>query len=283
MALLDGDRFEGRFRDGVHTADPSDLMRRMVKEELLRFDGTPPVPRAALLHRPVRALAPGGAPLQRGHRLRPRGDEPRRALRRRRRRPAPGQRRLRTHDPPAPTRLLSRGDLPLTRSAAASVWRAVSRAAHSSPRARPRSSDFSDSVLDDIDERHVRRRLRRGPPGRARGARSRSSSTTPPRRPPSRSWRRRSRRLKRAGGARPRRGPLRPGRQVEPAQHHPRRPADDRRERQPPQARRLQRVQGHARPTWAGGSATASDATKPSSRSTAPSPARSVAGSSTAS
>ena len=40
MALLDGDRFEGRQRDGVHTADPSDLMRRMVKEDLLRFDGT---------------------------------------------------------------------------------------------------------------------------------------------------------------------------------------------------------------------------------------------------
>jgi superfamily II DNA or RNA helicase len=30
MALLDGDRFEGKFRDGVHTADVSDLMRRMV-------------------------------------------------------------------------------------------------------------------------------------------------------------------------------------------------------------------------------------------------------------
>jgi len=40
MALLDGDRFEGRFRDGVHTADVSDLMRRMVKERLLKFDGT---------------------------------------------------------------------------------------------------------------------------------------------------------------------------------------------------------------------------------------------------
>jgi hypothetical protein len=29
MALLDGDRFEGKFRDGVHAADVSDLMRRM--------------------------------------------------------------------------------------------------------------------------------------------------------------------------------------------------------------------------------------------------------------
>ena len=44
MALLDGDRFEGRFRDGVHTADVSDLMRRMVKEHLLKFDATPLFP-----------------------------------------------------------------------------------------------------------------------------------------------------------------------------------------------------------------------------------------------
>lgn len=44
MALLDGDRFEGRFRDGVHTAEVSDLMRRMVKESLLKFDGTPLFP-----------------------------------------------------------------------------------------------------------------------------------------------------------------------------------------------------------------------------------------------
>ena len=44
MALLDGDRFEGRFRDGVHQVDVSDLMRRMVKETLLKFDGTPLFP-----------------------------------------------------------------------------------------------------------------------------------------------------------------------------------------------------------------------------------------------
>jgi len=40
MALLDGDRFEGKFRDGVHVSDTSDLMRRLVKEQLLKFDGT---------------------------------------------------------------------------------------------------------------------------------------------------------------------------------------------------------------------------------------------------
>ena len=44
MGLLDPDRFEGRFRDGVHVADASDLMRRMVKERLLKFDGKPLFP-----------------------------------------------------------------------------------------------------------------------------------------------------------------------------------------------------------------------------------------------
>jgi SNF2 family DNA or RNA helicase len=44
MALLDGDRFEGKFRDGVHLVDTSDMMRRLVKEQLLKFDGTPLFP-----------------------------------------------------------------------------------------------------------------------------------------------------------------------------------------------------------------------------------------------
>ncbi len=44
MALIDGDRFEGRFRDGVHASDVSDLMRRMVKEELVKFDAKPLFP-----------------------------------------------------------------------------------------------------------------------------------------------------------------------------------------------------------------------------------------------
>ncbi|MGA8417279.1 MAG: helicase-related protein [Candidatus Dormiibacterota bacterium] len=44
MALLDSDRFEGKVHDGVHTADVSDLMRRMVKENILRFDGRPLFP-----------------------------------------------------------------------------------------------------------------------------------------------------------------------------------------------------------------------------------------------
>ncbi|MDB5334579.1 MAG: helicase domain protein [Planctomycetaceae bacterium] len=43
LSLLDSDRFYGKFRgggDGAHKVDTSDLMRRMVKEEMLRFDGT---------------------------------------------------------------------------------------------------------------------------------------------------------------------------------------------------------------------------------------------------
>ncbi|WP_140628358.1 helicase-related protein [Methylibium rhizosphaerae] len=44
MSLLDSDRFYGKFRDGAHKVDVTDLMRRMVKEELLKFDGTPLFP-----------------------------------------------------------------------------------------------------------------------------------------------------------------------------------------------------------------------------------------------
>lgn len=44
LSLLDADRFYGRFRDGVHKVDTSDMMRRMVKEELVTFEGRPLFP-----------------------------------------------------------------------------------------------------------------------------------------------------------------------------------------------------------------------------------------------
>jgi len=44
LALMDSDRFEGKPRDGAHAIDVSDLMRRMVKENLRRFDGRPLFP-----------------------------------------------------------------------------------------------------------------------------------------------------------------------------------------------------------------------------------------------
>jgi len=62
MALLDGDRFEGKFRDGVHTADTSDLMRRLVKEQLLKFDGTPLFPER-IAYTVTYELSPGEADL----------------------------------------------------------------------------------------------------------------------------------------------------------------------------------------------------------------------------
>lgn len=44
LALLDTDRFEGRYRDAVHTVNTDGLMRRMVKEDLKTFEGKPLFP-----------------------------------------------------------------------------------------------------------------------------------------------------------------------------------------------------------------------------------------------
>lgn len=44
MSLIDQDRFEGVVRSSNRSVDVSDVMRRLVKEELLKFDGTPLFP-----------------------------------------------------------------------------------------------------------------------------------------------------------------------------------------------------------------------------------------------
>jgi SNF2 family DNA or RNA helicase len=44
LTLLDRDRFEGKFRKGIHAVDTSGVMRRMVKEDLLTFEGKPLFP-----------------------------------------------------------------------------------------------------------------------------------------------------------------------------------------------------------------------------------------------
>ncbi|MBX6168249.1 MAG: DEAD/DEAH box helicase, partial [Thermobispora bispora] len=44
MGLLDSDRFEGKYREGISSADTDGLMRRMVKEDLLTFEGKPLFP-----------------------------------------------------------------------------------------------------------------------------------------------------------------------------------------------------------------------------------------------
>jgi hypothetical protein len=44
LSLLDGDRFEGKPRDAAHTIDANDIMRRMVKEQLVTMEGKPLFP-----------------------------------------------------------------------------------------------------------------------------------------------------------------------------------------------------------------------------------------------
>lgn len=44
LSLIDGDRFEGKPRDASHTIDASDIMRRMVKEQLVTMEGKPLFP-----------------------------------------------------------------------------------------------------------------------------------------------------------------------------------------------------------------------------------------------
>jgi superfamily II DNA or RNA helicase len=62
MRLLDQDRFEGRFRQKAHRTDVRDLMRRMIKEDLKKFDGTDLFPKR-YAHTVGYKLAPGEAEL----------------------------------------------------------------------------------------------------------------------------------------------------------------------------------------------------------------------------
>ena len=149
LALLDGDRFEGRFRDGVHAADVSDLMRRMVKERLLKFDGKPLFPERiaytvpyvlsdeeARLYTAVTdyvreefnradALANARRAGTVGFALtilqRPRYSDGSRAC-------STGHGRLRADHPPAPPRLVAGGDLPVVAPAAGAVGEPPARA-----------------------------------------------------------------------------------------------------------------------------------------------------------
>jgi superfamily II DNA or RNA helicase len=44
LTLLDRDRFEGKYQEKIHVGDTSGVMRRMVKEDLLTFEGKPLFP-----------------------------------------------------------------------------------------------------------------------------------------------------------------------------------------------------------------------------------------------
>jgi hypothetical protein len=70
MSLLDADRFYGKFRDGAHKVDVTDLMRRMVKEDLLKFDGTPLFPERRAYTCQLQAVRSRSCALRRRHGLR---------------------------------------------------------------------------------------------------------------------------------------------------------------------------------------------------------------------
>ena len=200
MALLDGDRFEGRFRDGVHAADVSDLMRRMVKENLLKFDGTPLFPERIAYTVPYKLSRRRGPALQGSHRLRARGVQPRRGARRTT--SARARSALRSPScsaawPPRPRRSTSRC------AAAASGWKAGC--------ASWNCCSAAAAVAPAIAPLHAagvaRRRGRRGSGRRARqrGRRPprRRSSTRPPPPAPSPSCKAEIATLQAPGGAGP--------------------------------------------------------------------------------
>ena len=167
MALLDGDRFEGRFRDGVHAADVSDLMRRMVKENLLKFDATPLFPERIAYTVSLQALRRRGAALQGGHRLRPRRVQPRRGPAERQ---AGGHGRLRAHHPPAPPGIVAGGDLPVAAPSPRAPGEPAARAGAAPARRRSRASPSP-------------RRCRRSTPKTSRTSRRRPTTRSqPPRR-----------------------------------------------------------------------------------------------------
>ena len=112
LSLLDSDRFYGKFRDGVHKVDASDLMRRMVKEETGQVRRHAAVPGTQGLHRQLQALRHRGRALRSRHQLRADGNGQGRPARRL----AQRLRRLRPHRPPAPPRLQPRGDLPIAQA-----------------------------------------------------------------------------------------------------------------------------------------------------------------------
>jgi len=58
MALLDSDRFEGKYREGISSTDTDGLMRRMVKEDLLTFEGKPLFPERRAYTVPYRLSDP---------------------------------------------------------------------------------------------------------------------------------------------------------------------------------------------------------------------------------
>ncbi len=78
LTLLDRDRFEGKYQAKIHAADTSGVMRRMVKEDLLTFEGKPLFPERIAETVPYELTELEQDLYEQVTDVRPRGDEPRR-------------------------------------------------------------------------------------------------------------------------------------------------------------------------------------------------------------
>ena len=155
MGLLDADRFEGRFREGVHKADVSDMMRRLTKEELL------PLRRHAALSRAPAytasyELSPTEADLYQAVTDYVR-EEMNRADQIRTATSAAEQVGFALADPAAPPRLLAGGHPPARSSAAASGWKSGCGREAAAARSRcgapqPDARAARAAIADDLDE-----------------------------------------------------------------------------------------------------------------------------------
>ena len=153
LALLDGDRFEGRFRDGVHAADVSDLMRRMVKERLLTFDATPLFPERVAHTIPYR-LSNGRSPsLRSGDQLCARRVQPRRGAGEQR---ARRDRGIRPDAPATAPCLIAGGDLPVASSASGTAAESPAGAGTVAPQRQgrfPSGTRYVSNVdADDLED-----------------------------------------------------------------------------------------------------------------------------------
>ena len=147
MALLDGDRFEGNFRDGVHAADVSDLMRRMVKENLLKFDGTPLFPERIAYTVPYKLSEQRRSSTRKSRNTCARSST---ARTRSQMTSAPAPSVCADH-PPTPSRVFARGDLPVAAPPPRTAGKAAARAGDCCNAGRRPSLAAAVPTLDDDD------------------------------------------------------------------------------------------------------------------------------------
>ncbi len=161
LTLLDRDRFEGKYQPRSTAPTPSGVMRRMVKEDLLTFEGKPLFPERIAetvpyelteleqdLYEQVTTYVREGMN---------RADQARRQ--------APQHRRVRAHGPAAPAGLQPRGDLSARWSGAATAGapqaggprrhRAPSQGAESSTSTSSTTDEYSAGELEEIEEELV--------------------------------------------------------------------------------------------------------------------------------